>query len=113
MQAFEVTEFGDKKFGFSITNDFHKQNPNFVLSYSYGILAARLLGLTYPDFLRYCASHGGTIVGKNEFPHVMFKDKEAAEQICIRLNIEWAKVYNKIRESQQEKCIEIGMDFYL
>lgn len=72
-----------------LTEDFHEKNPNFILRGSYGVLAARLLGFTYPEYLRYCAVNGGTLKGRTGFPHCVFKNKKDAEKICNLINKEW------------------------
>ena len=101
MKAFEVIEACDNKnYMINLTHDFHKENPKFVLNCSYGILAARLMGLSYPNYLLYCQSKGGTIKGRVGFPYVVFKEKVKAEEICSRINSEWNKVKEKISYSR-------------
>ena len=94
-KAFTVREDCElKNWMIGLTEDFHEKNPTFILHYSYAILAARLLGFTYPDYLRYCAVQGGSLRGATGFPHVVFKDKKDAEKICKLINTEWDKFYN-------------------
>lgn len=94
MNAFTVRETCDlKNWMIGLSEEFHEKCPNLICKGSYGVLAARLLGLTYPDYLRYCASNGGTLKGKMGFPITYFKNKKDAEKICKQINIEWDKIY--------------------
>lgn len=89
-KAFTVREDNElKDWVIGLTEDFFEKYPNFILNYSYGILAARLLGFTYPDYLRYCSVNGGTLKGRTGFPHPVFKEKKDAEKICKLINNEW------------------------
>lgn len=97
MNAFVVRESGDlTAYMIGLTEEFHEKCPNFVLRGSYGVLAARLLGFTYPEYLRYCATQGGELKGRYGFPHVIFKNRVDALKICNRINQEWDKIYNII-----------------
>lgn len=60
---------------------------------SYNVIQARLLGFTYPDYLRYCrAKHKGTLRGRTGYSYVVFKDKKDCLDVCKLLNNEWKKV---------------------
>ena len=89
-KAFTVREDNElKNWIIGLTEDFHKNNPNFILHGSYSVLAARLLNFTYPEYLRYCAVHGATLKGRTGFPHPVFKEKKNADKICSLINSEW------------------------
>lgn len=60
---------------------------------SYNVLSARLLGLSYPDYLKYCrAQHGGIIKKSKGYPYCVFKEKANCSRVCGLLNTEWRKV---------------------
>ena len=93
-KAFTVREDNDlKNWIIGLTETFFEKYPDFILNQSYGILAARLIGFSYPDYLRYCAVNGATLKGREGFPHPTFKDKKDAEKICNLINKEWDKFY--------------------
>lgn len=87
MNAFIVCESCDlKNYMITISIDFLKEFPDLVCENSYSILAARILGLSYDDYLRYCSTCGGFITGFNTFPHVLFKQEKDAQKICDMVN---------------------------
>ena len=54
---------------------------------SYNILGARILGLSYGDYLRFVAQNGATIVGKkSKYVSFFFEKKEDAIKIQKLLN---------------------------
>lgn len=93
-EAFVVRENPDGKFILSLSEQFHQDFPDFVCHQSYGILAARLVGMTYPTFLRYCAAHGGELVGKKGYPATHFKSEKDAKMVVKEIN----KGYKALRE---------------
>lgn len=43
---------------------------------SWAVLPARLLGLSWPDYLRYCIQNGATVKGKEHiYPIISWKEK--------------------------------------
>lgn len=72
--------------------DFFKDDTLLGYTSSYNILAARLLGLSYPDYLKYCASIGAKLRGSEGYAYPSWKEKTAADKLCKRLNEEWDKV---------------------
>lgn len=94
MKAFEIRETCDSgNWIIGLTLEFHENCPDLICHNSYAILAARLLNLSYPEYLRYCASKGGTLKGRTGFPIVYFKQKKLAEEICQLINKEWDRFY--------------------
>ena len=53
-----------------------------------GILGARLLQISYPDYLRYCRDYyGAKILGKKDrVPHLVFTDKKLLEKLAKELD---------------------------
>ena len=99
MNAFTVREAcNSNAFIIGLTEEFHQKCPKLIAEGSYSILASRLLGINYDDFLRYCAVNGGTLKGRTGFPHCTFEKKTDALNICNKINKEWDKVYEVIKE---------------
>lgn len=99
MNAFTVREACDSDaFIIGLTEEFHQKCPNLIVEGSYLVLAARLLGMSYPDFLRYSAVNGGTLKGRTGFPHCTFEKRTDALNLCNKINKEWDKVYETIKE---------------
>ncbi len=48
-----------------------------------GVLGARLLQISYPDYLRYCRDYyGAKIMGKKDLvPYLIFTDKKLVEKL--------------------------------
>ena len=100
MKAFEVRNTCDlENWMIGLTMEFHEKCPDLICRQSYLIFAAKLLGLTYADYLRYCVQCGGAVKGRNAFPVAYFKDKKIAERICLLINKEWDKFYEVYSQS--------------
>ena len=67
-------------------------NPEIYCKGSYNVLAARLLGFTYPDYLRYCRSLGGILRGREGYTYCVFKDRKVCANLCARLDKEFKRV---------------------
>lgn len=67
---------------------------------SYNLLMARLLGLSYCDFLRYCRDEcGATIVGRtNQYPIPFFDKDKKSEALVKELNFRITQVLSEIGE---------------
>jgi hypothetical protein len=61
---------------------------------SYNLLPARLLGLCYAEYLRYCRDiYGAEIIGKNNmYPVAYFKDSFVAGDLVKILNERMAQI---------------------
>ena len=53
---------------------------------SFQVVGSRLLGLSYPDYLRFLQSRGATLRGKKGYCYGYFKDKAACQKVCKLLN---------------------------
>lgn len=62
--------------------------PGICTTGSYNLLSARLLGLSYAEYLRYCRDiYKAEIIGKNNmYPVAYFKDNIAAGDLIRTLN---------------------------
>lgn len=69
---------------------------------NYGILAARLFGLSYPDYLRMLRDkYGATLSGKKGgWITASFNDPAQCEKVVKELNYRWAKWYKGFREEE-------------
>lgn len=58
---------------------------------SYQLVAARLLGFSYPDYLRYGRSKGAQIKGLTGLGLLVFPKLLDCKDFCKELNTEWNK----------------------
>lgn len=66
---------------------------------SYNIIAARLFGLSYPDYLRYVRKNfNATLLGRNGYSWYCFKNKQDCARLVNLLNNTWAKMEKKMPE---------------
>lgn len=86
-QYFFLEESACQKGKYLIRIDFELM-PDMRSSGSYAILPARLLNLSYAQYLRFCRDAvGAEIIGKNtSYPLVYFKKNLAAESLVNLLN---------------------------
>lgn len=61
------------------------------MSQSYQLLAARLLGFSYPDYLRYGREKGARIVGREGYSILIFDQFCKVKNFCDELNAEYQK----------------------
>ena len=67
---------------------------------SLNVLAARLLDLSYPDYLQYCrANFNGLLRGRTGYSYCVYKDKKDCEKLCEILNKEWVNVEKFLKEN--------------
>ena len=59
---------------------------------SFHVMGARLLHMTYPDYLKYLRANGAELRGRTGYVYPVFKDKDVCQSFCTQLNKEWAKV---------------------
>lgn len=95
-EAFTVQEHPEGKFIISLSKKFHEDFPQFICHQSYGIFAARLMGMTYPTFLRYCAANGGELHGKQGYPAIYFLKESDAKLIVKEINNNYKIFYAKL-----------------
>lgn len=73
---------------------------------SFNIVAARILGFTYPDYLRYVRqNHNATLKGKQGYSYAIYKDRKDCVAVVTLLNDAWRKVetaiINKFNEAME------------
>lgn len=67
---------------------------------NYGVLAARLFGLSYPDYMRMLRDvYGATLSGKNGgWITASFSDAAQCQKVIKELNRRWALWYKGFKE---------------
>ena len=64
----------------------------FKNRYYCGYYPARVLGMNFADYCRFCRDEfGGTIYGKESYPYIQYDEKANAQKVCDLLNKYWAK----------------------
>ena len=60
---------------------------------SFNVVAARILGFSYPDYLRYVRdNHNATLKGKQGYSYAVYKDRKDCVAVVTLLNDTWRKV---------------------
>lgn len=75
---------------------------------SFNIVTARILGFTYPDYLRYVRqNHNATLKGKQGYSYAIYKDRKDCVAVVTLLNDAWRKVeaaivskFNEVTEGE-------------
>lgn len=92
--SFNVGKTADDKYWmirFEIEDEIANKEE-FEFKSSYHVLGARLLGLTYPNYLKFCSSKGATFRGKTGYTYPVWKEEKNCKEVCTLLNREWNKV---------------------
>lgn len=86
---------------YRITLDFNKFPPIFT-SGSYNILPARLMNLSYAEYLRFCRDRcGGEIIGKGSlYPVVYFTKDSPTTELVQTLNTRMEVVAKNVFNSR-------------
>lgn len=68
--------------------------PKENISGSWNVLPARILGISYADYLRYARDkYNGTLYGKNhKYPIVKFKNENDCKALCKELLLRWTRI---------------------
>lgn len=62
--------------GYMICPMYKEFGEDWRIMGSWAVLPARLFGLSYPDYLRYCIMHGAQVFGKeHRYPTILWKEK--------------------------------------
>lgn len=60
---------------------------------SFNIVAARILGFSYPDYLRYVRdNHNAILKGKQGYSYAVYRDRKDCVAVVTLLNDTWRKV---------------------
>lgn len=72
--------------------------PGLYLT-NYNAIDARLFGLSYPDYLKFCVkNYNGRIEGKKCFPIVKFDNPKDCDRLVAELNRRWNLVIKHRKE---------------
>lgn len=58
---------------------------------SYHLIASRLMGISYPDYLKYCYCEGGAEIRGGFYLYPVFKNKKQCDILCGYLNTQLRK----------------------
>ena len=101
MKIFYPDETYDNMWMISIDIDkieFNGEGIAWYFTSSYNVIAARLTGFDYADWLRYCRGNGATIRGREGYSRAVWKDKKDCQKICDMLNREIEKVLKEVNQ---------------
>lgn len=65
---------------------------DFCCKSSYHVIGARLLGLSYPDYLRYCRTLGAELRGVQGYSFPVWKTSAGTEKLISQLKGELKKM---------------------
>lgn len=76
---------------------------------TYNAVAARLFGMTYPEFLRYAREHyNATITGATGYSYLTFKDSADCDRLIKELNRRWdCMLKERLKNGLSNKVEEI------
>ena len=72
--------------------------PNFCYHGSLHVVAARTLGYSYVEYLKFCSVNGATLRGREGYTYPVYKNKEDATKVCQILNENWVEVEEYLKE---------------
>lgn len=62
------------------------------------ICQARILGLSYTDYIEFCEKNYGGYVNESKYgytsPVIRFKNETLAKSLCLLLNKRWGEMFN-------------------
>lgn len=100
MKAFVASSnFNDSYVFIGFNSELMCKKEGFKFASSYHVLEARLLGFSYPDFLRYCQSKGAKLRGREGYCFPVWDraaDKKGMQEILKQLNTNWDTLLKKV-----------------
>lgn len=72
--------------------------PDFIYHGSYHVVAARTLGYSYVEYLKFCSVNGATLKGREGYTYPVYMNKEDATKVCKILNENWAEVEEYLKK---------------
>lgn len=71
---------------------------------SFNIMAARILGFSYPDYLHYVRqNHNATLKGKKGYSYAIYKDRKDCVAVVTLLNDAWKKIEKAMVDKMEDK----------
>lgn len=96
MNAFKVVECSEPNTYMVGLEDFIYSIGQFGESGSYNIFAARVLGFTYPDYLRYVRDNfNAALKGREGYSYAVYKNRNDCYDIVKLLNKYWKQIEEK------------------
>lgn len=81
-----------------------KELYSFCTAGSYNIVGSRVLGLSYPDYLRYLrTNHGATLKGKVGFTYAVWNTEEECKKAVDDLNSHLEPIKKQLIKQLEEK----------
>lgn len=79
------------------------ESADFNFKSSYHVLCARVLGLSYIEYLHYCYNFGAKIVGRQGYSYPVWKidDKAGIKEVLRELNYQWNKVESFLKKKDR------------
>ena len=75
---------------------------------SYNVVAARLFGLSYPNFLRYAReNYNAEIVGRDGYAYLTFKNSADCDRLVKELNRRWDLVMKERLKRGYSNTLEV------
>ena len=93
----------DEKFVVYLDTELIERLPNFHFHGSLITVAARTLGYSYVEYLKFCSVNGATLRGREGYTYPVYKNKEDATKVCKILNENWVEVEEYLREVIKRK----------
>lgn len=100
MIAFYINEdFEENTWSVGLTKELYDLITPYYLCGSYNIIPARILGFSFPDYLRYVRDNfNATLRGREGYSVAFYKNKEDCKNIVNLLNKEWWKIEKELVE---------------
>lgn len=94
MSIFQVKEgMNEGTWMVGLTDAGYKMITPYCPSGSYNIVAARVLGLSYPDYLRFVRqNYSATLRGREGYSYAIYKNRKDCVAVVTLLNDTWRKV---------------------
>ena len=92
---FYCEEFGStKRFCMRMHDDIYNTIGGIDRMGSFAIVPARVLGISYPNYLRYVREkYNATLMKNGNFITYFFKDKKDGDKLALELSKRWNKVF--------------------
>ena len=98
MRFFNIDEgIEDNTWVVGLEDDAYALITPYYINGSYNIVAARMLGLSYPDYLRYIRqNYNATLRGRQGYSYAFFKNRNDCYDLVDLLNKKWKEVEEEI-----------------
>lgn len=94
MKAFKITETcNENEYMVGLEDFVYKLIGKQSGSFSFNIVAARVLGFSYPEYLKYVRdNYNATIRGRAGYSYAFYKNRNDCYDIVKVLNTAWSKI---------------------